>query len=243
MTYQLEVIAFNIESCMIAERTGAHRVELCDSPGEGGTTPSYGLLCAARKAYHKELYPMIRPRGGDFLYSDAEVAIIRTDIALCKNLGCEGIVTGLLLQDGKVDKDRLEMICELAYPLGVTFHRAFDRTSAPFEALETIIACGCERILTSGQKPTVLEGKDLIKELIDKAADRIIIMPGSGVRSNNIMEIARATAANEFHSSARSKLKSRMTFKNLSMNETLESSGLDEQEIWSMISQLKKLND
>lgn len=200
---KLEIIGFTIEGCAIAQSAGAHRIELCDNPADGGTTPSFGFIKAARKILHVDLYNMIRPRGGDFFYSDEEFEIMKEDIRISKQLGCDGIVLGILTKENKVDKRRCARLVELAYPLGVTFHRAFDRTADPFEALQDIINTGCERILTSGQKPTAAEGKDLIASLIGYADDRIIIMPGSGVKSDNIIDIAETTAAIEFHASAR----------------------------------------
>jgi copper homeostasis protein len=200
---KLEVIGFTIEGCAIAQSAGAHRIELCDNPADGGTTPSFGFIKAARKVLQIELYNMIRPRGGDFFYSDDEFEIMKEDIKVSKQLGCDGIVLGILTKDNKVDKRRCAHLVEMAYPLGVTFHRAFDRTVDPFEALQDIIDIGCERVLTSGQKPNAVEGKDMIAALINYADDRIIIMPGSGVRSDNITDLAKTTNANEFHSSAR----------------------------------------
>ena len=200
---KLEIIGFTIEGCLIAENAGAHRIELCDNPADGGTTASYGFIKAAREKLRIELFPIIRPRGGDFFYSDEEFEIMKTDVKLCKELGCDGVVIGMLTNKNKVDKKKCSQLVELAYPLGVTFHRAFDRTIDPFEALEDIMEIGCERILTSGQKQDALEGADLIKQLINKADDRIIIMPGSGVKSDNIVQIAETTGAVEFHSSAR----------------------------------------
>jgi copper homeostasis protein len=211
MIFKLEVIGFTIEGCLIAQNAGAHRIELCDSPADGGTTASYGFIKAAREKLQIELFPIIRPRGGDFFYSDDEFEIMKIDVQLCKELGCDGVVIGMLTKDGRVDKKRCSTLVNLAYPLGVTFHRAFDRTEDPFEALEDIIEIGCERILTSGQKQNALEGAALIKQLINKADDRIIIMPGSGVRSENIVQIAETTGAVEFHSSARIQLENKIS--------------------------------
>jgi len=239
MKYILEVIGFTIEGCIAAQKAGAHRIELCDSPADGGTTASYGFIKTAREKLQIELFPIIRPRGGDFLYSDNEFEIMKTDVRLCKESGCDGVVIGMLTKDGKVDKKRCGALVDSAYPLGVTFHRAFDRTVDAFEALEDIIEIGCERILTSGQKPNASEGVELIKQLIEKADDRIIIMPGSGVNSKNILQIAETTAAVEFHSSARKKIKSAMEFNNPALNENLESMVVDEDEIKMMISLLQ----
>ena len=237
----LEIIGFNIESCRVAQAAGANRIELCANAPEGGTTPSYGFIKAARQILSVELYVMIRPRGGDFLYSDAEFQIMKTDVALCKALGCDGIVTGLLSADGSVDTARCRQLVELAYPMSVTFHRAFDRVSHPFKALEDIIATGCERILTSGQKPTAIEGADMIKRLIEQADERIIIMPGSGVRADNIAAIASQTNAVEFHTSARKFDESKMDFINDAMNEDLNSITVDELEVRRMAELLNTL--
>ncbi len=231
MEFVLEVIGFNIESCLLAQQAGAHRVELCDGPGEGGTTPSYGFIKAARKVLHIDLYPIIRPRGGDFLYSEDEFEIMKTDIMACRQLGCNGVVTGMLRADGSVDKERCSQLVEIAFPMEVTFHRAFDRTNDPFAALEDIIAIGCERILTSGQKPNAMEGAGLIASLVEKADERIVIMPGSGVRSDNISELSAITKAHEFHTSARININSRMNFTQEGLKEKLQSVSVDMEEV------------
>ncbi len=241
MAYTLEVIGFNLASCVIAQEAGANRIELCDGPGEGGTTASYGFIKEARKKLRISLYPIIRPRGGDFLYSDDEFTIMKHDIMMCKKLGCDGIVTGLLKKDGSIDKDRCSRLVDLAYPLGVTFHRAFDRTSNPETAMNDIIDCGFERILTSGQQPTALEGAGLLAELVKKAEDRIIIMPGSGIRPDNITDIAKTTGAVEFHSSARINIASNMLFTVTSMNENLQTVSVDPTAISGMVTRLSEL--
>ena len=234
MSFKLEIIGFNIESCVIAQAAGANRIELCDNPGDGGTTASYGFIKAARKALQIDLYPIIRPRGGDFLYSEEEFEVMQTDIQLCKETGCDGVVIGMLNKDGSIDKKRCSKLVALAYPLGVTFHRAFERCSNPFEALEDIIEIGCERILTSGQQPTASEGASFINELIRQADERIIIMPGSGVRSNNIINIAKQTGAVEFHSSASKLMASNMEYHNPNLKENLQLIGADPDEIIQM---------
>ncbi|MBC7535127.1 MAG: copper homeostasis protein CutC, partial [Ferruginibacter sp.] len=170
MNYKLEVIGFTIDSSILAQTAGAHRIELCDNPNEGGTTASAGFITIARKKLSIELYPIIRPRGGDFLYSDDEFEVMKNDVRLCKDVGCDGIVTGILQADGTIDIDRSRQLVALAYPLGATFHRAFDRCNDPFKAMEDIIECGFERILTSGQQPAAMEGIELIASLIEKAA-------------------------------------------------------------------------
>ena len=241
MKFSLEVIAFNIESCILAQAAGAHRIELCDNPGEGGTTPSYGFIKAARTSVQIELYPIIRPRGGDFHYSDDEFEIMKTDVLLCKSLGCDGVVFGLLNVDGQVDIERTKLLTQMAYPMRVTFHRAFDRANNPQQALEDIIQCGCDRILTSGQQPTAMDGKLLIAELIQQADDRIELMPGSGLRADNIAGIAKATGATAFHSSARIKKLSSMQYTQPNMQEQLETVMIDEQEVKNMIHALNML--
>ena len=210
----LEICAGSVASALAAEEGGADRVELCDNLLEGGTTPSYAAIAKARELLHIQLYPIIRPRGGDFLYDDLEFELMWKDIELCKQLGCDGVVIGLLTADGRVDKKRTKLLTESAWPLGVTFHRAFDRSANPFEALEDIIDAGCERILTSGQCPTAPEGADLIAELVKKADDRILIMAGSGVRENNIAALVQKTKAPEYHSTAKTITRSNMQFKN-----------------------------
>lgn len=240
MKFKLEVIGFTIESCLIAQAAGAHRIELCDNPSEGGTTPSYGFIKAAREKLTIELYPIIRPRGGDFLYSETEFEIMKDDVQICKNLSCNGVVIGILLADGTVDKERCKQLVDIAYPMGVTFHRAFDRTTDPFKALEDIISIGCERILTSGQKPSVNEGMQLLIDLVQQANERIIIMPGSGVRAENIVALANQTNALEFHTSARININSKMEFINKSMNEQLTTVAADSNEIKRIIEQLEK---
>ena len=241
MSAKLEVIGFGVENCMIAQNAGAHRIELCENPLEGGTTPSYGLIIEARKRLHIDLYPMIRPRGGDFFYSDAEFEIMKSDIMLCRQQGCDGVVTGILTANGIVDKSRCNILVELAYPMGVTFHRAFDRTEDPLEALEDIIECGCERILTSGQRKTAIDGAETIRELIQRADDRIIIMPGSGVRSDNVVMLAETTGAVEFHTSARISKRSEMIYHNELLDEKQELLSVDEEEIKQLLKNLASL--
>ena len=236
---KLEIIGFNIESCIAAQDAGANRIELCDNPSEGGTTPSYGFIKAAREKLSIDLFVMIRPRGGDFLYRDDEFEIMKNDIAVCKELGCDGIVMGLLMPDGNVDKKRCRQLVEYAYPLGVTFHRAFDRAKDPLQAMEDIIEIGCERILTSGLRTKAIDGVELIKQLILSADERIIIVPGSGVNADNIIQLAESTGAVEFHSSASMVAESSMNYKNESMNESLQHIKVNEDEVRKMVTLLK----
>ena len=232
---KLEIIAFNIASCEVAQAAGAARVELCDNPADGGTTPSYGFIKAARKALAIDLYVMVRPRGGDFLYSDAEFEIIKSDVEMCKKLGGNGVVIGLLSRDGSVDRNRTLALVELAYPMGVTFHRAFDRARDPFEALEAIVEAGCERILTSGQRPSCVDGVAMIAALCQQADGRIVIMPGSGLKASNLVEVAKATGATEFHASARVGAPSAMKFIVPAMEEKLQSVMVDGGKVKKMV--------
>lgn len=235
MPHLLEICSFNLTSALIAQQAGAHRVELCASPEEGGTTPSPGFLLAARKLLHIDLYPIIRPRGGDFLYTEEEFGTMLNDIAFCKEADVNGVVIGLLNPDGTIDKRRASFLVNAAYPMGVTFHRAFDWAINPFEAMEDIIDIGCERILTSGQRPTAMEGAKLINELVRQADDRIIIMPGSGIRAQNIAALMEQTDAPEYHTSARTRAQSRMEYVNESMKEDNSAVIVDEEEVKKII--------
>ena len=198
-----EVCAFNTASAVIAENAGAYRVELCDNPAEGGTTPSYGALKKTRERISIKLYPIIRPRCGNYFYSEEEMDIIRDDIWLSKELQCDGISVGVQRPDGRIDTEALKRIVEWAYPMGVTCNRAFDAAPEPFQALEDVISAGCERILTSGQKSSVMEGAVLLAKLVKEAGKRIVIMPGAGVKSSNIVQLMGITKASEYHGSAR----------------------------------------
>ena len=214
MTYKFEICANSVASCIAAQEGGADRVELCAGIPEGGTTPSFGMIRNARECISIALNVIIRPRGGDFLYSETELQEMIYDIQAAKELGADGLVFGCLCPDGSVDMKAMAVLMEAAGDTPVTFHRAFDHTSNPFKALEDIISLGCTRILTSGCRPTALEGADLLAQLVEKASDRIIIMPGCGVREGNIAEIARLSGAREFHFSARESVQSGMFFRN-----------------------------
>jgi copper homeostasis protein len=228
---ELEVIGFDLASCLIAETHGANRIELCANPHEGGTTPSYGMITIARKNTTIQLFPIIRPRGGDFLFSGLEFQTMITDIQQCEQLGCDGVVIGMLTEDGNVDIDRCAELIQHAGAMQVTFHRAFDRVKDPMQSLEEIIDLGCTRVLTSGLRPNVDLGREMLRQLVAAADDRITIMPGSGVRSNNVVELATFTGANAFHSSARSSHPSSMNYINPAMDEELVSVGIDANEV------------
>lgn len=220
MKYTIEIATNDYTTVAAAVRGGADRIELCSALSEGGLTPSYGLIKRCKQDFSVPIFPIIRPRGGDFLYTKEEYAIMMDDVLLCKSLGCEGVVIGFLLEDGSVDSRRVEKMVAAAYPMEVTFHRAFDRCVDPFNALENIIDAGCQRILTSGQELVAPDGADLIRQLVEAADGRIIIMPGSGVRKENIQELAAKTGAVEFHSSLRSTVKSGMQFQHPSFVQT-----------------------
>lgn len=209
----IEICANGLQSALNAQKAGAYRVELCDNLYEGGTTPSPATLRLARKYLNIKLHVLIRPRGSDFLYDDLEMEMIREDIRFCKETGCDGVVVGFLHADGTVDIERTKEIVELARPMKVTFHRAFDMTPEPFAALEDIIKTGADRILTSGQKNEAPEGRHLIAELIQKAGDRIIIMPGAGIDETNIEMMIRETGAKEFHLTGMGMAESKMQFR------------------------------
>jgi copper homeostasis protein len=215
-TVLLEVCANSVNSALAAQEGGAVRVELCENLYEGGTTPSHGDIMIARKLLQIKLYVLIRPRGGDFLYTDVEYDIITTDVKYCIEAGCDGIIIGILKADGTVDKERCIKLVQMAKQagLGVTFHRAFDMCADLDRGLEDIIGLGCERILTSGSKSTAMEGSRILAGLIKKAKGRIIIMPGSGINEHNVADLVRFTGAKEVHSSARARLDSKMEFKN-----------------------------
>jgi len=215
----IEIATSDFTSSFAATRGGADRIELCDNLGEGGTTQSYSTIKQCRGKLDIQLFPIIRPRGGDFLYTNDEYEIMFNDVRVCKELNCDGVVIGLLKADGTVDVERSARLIELAYPMEVTFHRAFDRCVDPLAALEELIQVGCNRVLTSGQRPTVMEGIELIEKLVKAADERIIIMPGSGVRKENISEIASRTGARELHSSLRTKVRSKMEYRHPSFGE------------------------
>ena len=213
--YQFEVCANSVESCLAAQAGGADRVELCAGIPEGGTTPSYGDIATARELLtHTRLHVIIRPRGGDFLYTPLEQRIMLKDIENARRLGADGVVFGCLTPEGDIDIALMKQLLEAAQGMSVTFHRAFDVCRQPKQALETLIQLGCHRILTSGAQPTAEQGIPLLKELQAQADGRIILLAGCGVNENNIARIASETGIREFHFSAREQLTSGMQFRN-----------------------------
>lgn len=212
----LEVCANSVPSALAAQAGGAVRVELCNNLHEGGTTPSAGQITLARQLLQLQLYVLIRPRGGDFLYTDTEMSMMLADIDFCIQAGCDGIVIGALNADASINMDANSRLMEKAVKagLGVTFHRAFDMTADIYQALEDVIELGCERILTSGGKTTAMEGASTLNHLVHKAAGRISIMPGGGISEQNITDLIRFTGVTEAHASARSYRNSAMQYHN-----------------------------
>ncbi len=237
----LEVIGTTIENCILAQQAGADRIELCDNMKDGGTTPSLGFIQQARKFLHIPLYPIIRPRGGDFLYTPNEFEIMKADILHCKNAGCDGVVVGILNADGTVDEKRNAILVQLAYPMDITFHRAFDRAVDAFKALNSIINIGFTCILTSGQQPTALQGAPLIQALIQAANNQITIMPGSGVKSNHLLHLHTITGATHFHASAAATIPSSMVYTNVQLTDTQQINSVDVLEIKAMKAMLNQL--
>ncbi len=210
---KIEVCINSVESGIEAQKGNAFRVELCDNLYEGGTTPSYGSIILARKYLQIELNVIIRPRGGDFYYTEIEFETMKQDVLFCKQAGVDGVVIGLLKPDGSVDVARTRELVELAHPMNVTFHRAFDMASEPTQALEDVIKTGCNRLLTSGQANKAFDGRFLIQKLVEQAGNRIIIMPGSGITEENIRQMITDTNATEYHVSCRKKHPSLMQFR------------------------------
>ena len=234
-----EVCAFNIQSAIIAQNAGAARVELCDNPVEGGTTPSYGTIIETRESINIDLYPIIRPRSGNYFYDKEEYAIMKRDILICRDLGCDGISVGAQKINGEIDTEMLKQIVEWAGPMGVTCNRAFDCAPDPFKALEDIINSGCERILTSGLRSAAPDAGKLLGELVKAAGSRIIIMPGAGIKSSNIKKLVNECNATEYHGSARKIADNPVTYINKEVSDYGNVYIADEQEVRDIIAQLK----
>lgn len=209
----LEVCAGDIESVHAAAAGGAARVELCSALSEGGVTPSVGFLCQALRVPGLRVHVLIRPRGGDFLYTPEEVDAMVGDIRACREAGAHGVVIGALTPDGDIDIEACRRMKEAAGDMSVTFHRAFDLCRNPLEALDTIIELGCDRLLTSGQAATALEGIPQLRSLHDRAAGRLVILAGGGVSPDNAAEILAGSGTNEVHASARATVGSPMRYR------------------------------
>ena len=199
----LEIAANSLGSALAAQEGGADRIELCDNIGEGGTTPSYGTLSITRDRVRIPLYVLIRPRAGDFCYDEAEVEVMLRDIESCVKLGCDGVVIGALDTRGDVDEAACRELIAAAGPLGVTFHRAFDAARDQARALDSVIALGCERVLTSGGEADALTGATRIAGFVKQAGSRLKVMAGAGIDASNIREVALRSNAHEFHGSGR----------------------------------------
>lgn len=217
--FKIEICANSLASVSEAQIGGADRVELCDNLSEGGTTPSAATIYYAVKNFDIDVNVLIRPRSGDFLYTDDEFKLIKKDIEIAKDFGANGVVCGLLLKDGNIDFKRTQEIVKLAYPMEFTFHRAFDMCLHPLESIDELVNIGVKRILTSGQKQKAIDGVNMIASMVEKSDSRIIIMPGAGINEKNVLEIKNRTAAIEFHLSAQNFINSKMEYfnNNLSM--------------------------
>lgn len=212
--YILEICTSTYAAALAASRAGADRVELCSGLGEGGLTPSAGMIREVIKLPHVRKNILIRPRGGDFLYSSEEINIMKEDVLTARDCGAHGVVLGALRADGHVDMDAMNTLMEAAEGMEVTFHRAFDMCCNPEQALEDIIKLGCRRILTSGQAPKAAMATRRLRDLVEQAAGRIIVMPGCGVNEENARKILEETGATEIHASASSIHGSKMNYRN-----------------------------
>lgn len=199
---KIEIACFNLESALLAQKAGADRVELCANISVGGTTPSIEIIQQARKNLSIDLYVMIRPRGGNFVYSEPELEQMKSEIETIKKLDVNGFVFGILNEDKTINIKQNKVLVELAKPFPCSFHRAFDAVSNYEQALEDVISCGFSTLLTSGTFSDVMEGNEVLKKLVEQAKNRIEIMPGGGLRSTNISELNQIVNANWYHSSA-----------------------------------------
>jgi len=213
----VEVCVDSIQSAIAAKQGGANRLELCDNLGAGGITPSAASIELTRRYVDIDINVIIRPRPGDFCYTELEFEVMKRDVEIAKEMGINGIVVGILTPNGDIDVERMREIIEIARPLSVTFHRAFDMTREPLKALGTLIDLEVDRILTSGQKKSAIKGLELIKDLVKNARDQIIIMPGSGINPENVDKILSISGIKELHLSGRKKVDSRMMYRNESI--------------------------
>lgn len=246
--FMLEICIDSLESALAAQKGGADRIELCDNLYEGGTTPSAATIEIAREILNIQMQVIIRPRGGDFLYSDLEFRTMKRDIEIARELKVDGVVIGILNSDGTIDISRCKELVKLARPLNVTFHRAFDMTRDPVKSLEDVIQTGADRLLTSGQMNEAPKGARLIANLVKQAGDRIIIMPGAGVNKDNITDMVTITGAKEYHLAGSKYIDSKMKYRNpkvfmggIAEIPEYERSVTDEKIIRSIVTLLKTL--
>jgi copper homeostasis protein len=211
--YQLEICIDSVASARAAEQGGAQRVELCDYLTGGGTTPSAGMISLVRESLSIPVHVLIRPRRGDFLYSKMEMEIMKRDIQLCREMGVDGVVLGALTKEGDIDVAKTQELIDSAGTISVTFHRAFDLTRNPLEALDQLLSLNIVRLLTSGQQQTALQGVPLIQKLQERSVGKLIIMPGGGINPANVKDIVSQTGVTEVHASVRSKVEGEMVFR------------------------------
>jgi copper homeostasis protein len=235
----LEIAANSLASALAAQAGGADRVELCTGLELGGLTPSMAQIAQVRERLSIPVYVLIRPRAGDFLYSDDDMELMRRDIEACSSLGCDGVVIGVLDADGKVDLPRCRSLLSAAGGMGVTFHRAFDMTRDLSQALEDVVSLGAERVLTSGGAASAVVGSEVIRQLVEQAAGRIVVMPGAGIQASNVTELARVTGATEFHASAKASLPSGMRWVNPLLTDMASGEvRSDEQQVRALVASL-----
>lgn len=240
--YQLEVAANSVASAMAAQAGGASRIELCGALELGGITPSVAQIAMAREHLHIPLYVLIRPRGGDFLYTDLECEQMQRDIETCEALGCDGVVLGVLDAEGRIDAARCRSLMNSVGRMGVTFHRAFDLTRDFEQALEDLITLGIERVLTSGGQISAIDGAATLRKLVSQGTGCIQVMPGAGITSGNLAALVQATGAREFHASAKRQFPSGMQHRRPALSE-MEGGEIrsDQEQVAAMVEVLKGL--
>ena len=238
----LEVAVFTLEGALEAIRAGAHRLEMCENAHDGGTTPSKSTLDFIHSVSPIPVFPIIRARGGDFVYTAEEKKIMLADILYCRNRGFKGVVSGGLLRDGRIDNDFLLRCIDAAGPMEFTFHRAFDRCVDPLNAMEQIIGAGAKRILSSGQYPALPDGIPLLKKMVKQAGNRLIVLPGSGLTRHTVKQVVEKTGVKEVHTSARKLISNTTTFQPDTFPEQMAYTGVDAEEIQVILSLLASCN-
>lgn len=238
MSYKLEICVGSISSALIAQAFGADRIELCDNLAEGGTTPSYGMIVQSKMQLEIPFFPIIRPRGGDFVFTRDEFQIMREDVLCCREMGCKGIVIGMLRKDSTIDMERCAELISLAGEMEITFHRAFDRCFSMERSLEDLVELGCHRVLTSGGKEIAPDGTEKLRSLVRQAGFRIKIMPGSGITHRNLQKIAAETGAYEFHTTAKKLVENSLDPVNARPYRTIETDGEHVQKLKEILKQI-----